>query len=102
MNMITHESKIKSPRPVFLRSGSRISAVRLRQKAIFRKLLKGGRKMTKVDLSKPNVPNQAPKWLGEYGKRLYPKLATYLNKNDKILRADEYCNNIVQLMMFIE
>ncbi|KWU09137.1 phage terminase small subunit P27 family [Lactobacillus crispatus] len=46
--------------------------------------------MTKVDLSKPNIPNQAPKWLGEYGKRLYPKLATYLNKNDKILRADEY------------
>lgn len=46
--------------------------------------------MNKVDLSKPKVPNQAPKWLGEYGKRLYPKLATYLNKNDKILRADEY------------
>ena len=88
--MITHESILKSPRPVFLRSGSRISAARSCQKVIFRKFLKGGRKMTKVDLSKPNVPNQAPKWLGEYGKRLYPKLATYLNKNDKILRADEY------------
>lgn len=46
--------------------------------------------MNKVDLSKPKVPNQAPKWLGTYGKYLYPKLATYLNKNDKILRADEY------------
>lgn len=46
--------------------------------------------MNKVDLSKPKVPNQAPKWLGIYGKYLYPKLATYLNKNDKILRADEY------------
>ena len=41
--------------------------------------------MNKVDLSKPKVPNQAPKWLGTYGKYLYPKLATYLNKNDKIL-----------------
>ena len=46
--------------------------------------------MNKVDLSKPKVPNQAPKWLGTYGKYLWPKLATYLNKNDKILRADEY------------
>ncbi|MBU5980050.1 phage terminase small subunit P27 family [Lactobacillus helveticus] len=46
--------------------------------------------MAKVDLTKPKVPNQAPKWLGTYGKYLYPKLATYLNKNDKILRADEY------------
>ena len=46
--------------------------------------------MVKVDLTKPKVPNQAPKWLGTYGKYLYPKLATYLNKNDKILRADEY------------
>ena len=75
---------------MFWGSGSRISVVGLYQNLIFRKFLKGGRKMTKVDLSKPNVPNQAPKWLGEYGKRLYPKLATYLNKNDKILRADEY------------
>lgn len=46
--------------------------------------------MSKVDLTSRNVPNQAPKWLGEYGKRLYPKLATYLNKSNKILRADEY------------
>ena len=46
--------------------------------------------MSKVDLTSRNVPNQAPKWLGEYGKRLYPKLATYLNKSHKILRADEY------------
>ena len=46
--------------------------------------------MAKVDLTKPKVPNQAPKWLGTYGKYLYPKLAAYLNKNDKILRADEY------------
>lgn len=43
-----------------------------------------------VDLSKPKVPDQAPKWLGTYGKYLWPKLATYLNKNNKILRADEY------------
>lgn len=46
--------------------------------------------MPKVDLSKKKVPNQAPKWLGVYGKHLYPKLATYINKNDAILRADEY------------
>lgn len=46
--------------------------------------------MERVDLTKPKVPDQAPKWLGTYGKYLYPKLATYLNKNDKILRADEY------------
>ncbi len=46
--------------------------------------------MSKVDLTSRNVPNQAPKWLGTYGKYLYPKLATYLNKSDKILRADEY------------
>lgn len=46
--------------------------------------------MSKVDLSKPKVPDQAPKWLGTYGKYLYPKLATYLNKNNKIIRADEY------------
>lgn len=46
--------------------------------------------MSKVDLTSRNVPNQAPKWLGTYGKYLYPKLATYLNKSNKILRADEY------------
>lgn len=46
--------------------------------------------MERVDLTKPKVPDQAPKWLGKYGRYLYPKLATYLNKNDKILRADEY------------
>ena len=46
--------------------------------------------MSRVDLTSRNVPNQAPKWLGTYGKYLYPKLATYLNKSDKILRADEY------------
>lgn len=46
--------------------------------------------MTKVDLTRPKVPNQAPKWLGTYGKYLWPKLANYLNKNQKILRADEY------------
>ncbi|TSO25301.1 phage terminase small subunit P27 family [Lactobacillus sp. LL6] len=46
--------------------------------------------MIKVDLSTPKVPTQAPKWLGTYGKYLYPKLANYLNKNSKILRADEY------------
>ena len=46
--------------------------------------------MSKVDLTSRNVPNQAPKWLGIYGKFLYPKLATYLNKSNKILRADEY------------
>lgn len=46
--------------------------------------------MERVDLTKPKVPDQAPKWLGKYGRNLYPKLATYLNKNDKILRADEY------------
>ncbi|MDF4142324.1 phage terminase small subunit P27 family [Lactobacillus kefiranofaciens] len=46
--------------------------------------------MSKVDLTSQNVPNQAPKWLGTYGKYLYPKLATYLNKSNKILRADEY------------
>lgn len=35
-----------------------------------------------VDLTKPKVPTQAPKWLGTYGK--------YLNKSNKIIRADEY------------
>lgn len=52
--------------------------------------MKGAEKLTKVDLTKPKMPNQAPKWLGTYGKYLYPKLVTYLNKSDKILRADEY------------
>ncbi|CCI86988.1 phage terminase small subunit P27 family [Lactobacillus gigeriorum] len=46
--------------------------------------------MANVDLSKPKVPTQAPKWLGTYGKYLWPKIANYLNKNPKILRADEY------------
>lgn len=46
--------------------------------------------MTKVDLTEPKVPNQAPKWLGTYGKYLWPKLVGYLNKNQKILRVDEY------------
>ena len=36
------------------------------------------------------MPETSPKWLGKYGKVLYPKLATYLNKNSKIIRADEY------------
>lgn len=38
----------------------------------------------------PKVPEVSPKWLGKYGKALYPKLAAYLNKNSKIIRADEY------------
>lgn len=46
--------------------------------------------MTNIDLSKPKVPTQAPKWLDNYGKRLWPKLASYLNKNSTVLRADEY------------
>lgn len=46
--------------------------------------------MRKVDLSRPKVPTQAPKWLGTYGKNIYSKLATYLNKNEKILRADQF------------
>lgn len=46
--------------------------------------------MPKVDLSVPKVPTQAPKFLGEYGKRLWPKVAAYLNKNPKILKADKY------------
>ncbi|MBD5429701.1 phage terminase small subunit P27 family [Lactobacillus sp.] len=46
--------------------------------------------MLKVDLSRPKVPTQAPKWLGTYGKNIYSKLATYLNKNDKIIRADQF------------
>ena len=36
------------------------------------------------------MPTQAPKWLDNYGKRLWPKLANYLNKNSKVLRVDEY------------
>lgn len=43
-----------------------------------------------VDLTKPKVPMQAPKWLGTYGKYLWPKLTAYLNKSNKIIRADEY------------
>lgn len=43
-----------------------------------------------VDLTKPKVPTQAPKWLGTYGKYLWPKLTAYLNKSNKIIRADEY------------
>ncbi|WP_294837332.1 phage terminase small subunit P27 family [uncultured Lactobacillus sp.] len=46
--------------------------------------------MTKVDLTVSKVPETSPKWLGKYGKVLYPKLAAYLNKNAKIIRADEY------------
>ena len=43
-----------------------------------------------VDLTKPKVATQAPKWLGTYGKYLWPKLTAYLNKSNKIIRADEY------------
>ncbi len=43
-----------------------------------------------VDLTKPKVPTQALKWLGTYGKYLWPKLTAYLNKSNKIIRADEY------------
>lgn len=46
--------------------------------------------MTYTDLNKPKVPTQAPKWLDKYGKLLWPKVASFLNKNAKILRADEY------------
>ena len=52
--------------------------------------MKGGVKLTKVDLTTSKVPETAPKWLGKYGKVLYPKIASYLNKNSKIIRADEY------------
>lgn len=52
--------------------------------------MKGGLKLTNVDLSRPKVQTQAPKWLDVYGKKLWPKLANYLNKNSKVLRADEY------------
>lgn len=52
--------------------------------------MKGGVKLTKVDLTVSKVPETAPKWLGKYGKVLYPKLVAYLNKNSKIIRADEY------------
>lgn len=52
--------------------------------------MKGGVKLTKVDLTTSKVPETAPKWLGKYGKVLYPKIAAYLNKNSKIIRADEY------------
>ena len=52
--------------------------------------MKGGVKLTKVDLTVSKVPETSPKWLGKYGKVLYPKLAAYLNKNAKIIRADEY------------
>lgn len=50
----------------------------------------GGVKLANVDLSRLKVPTQAPKWLDNYGKRLWPKLANYLNKNSKVLRVDEY------------
>lgn len=52
--------------------------------------MKGGVKLTKVDLTVSKVPETSPKWLGKYGKVLYPKIAAYLNKNSKIIRADEY------------
>lgn len=52
--------------------------------------MKGGVKLAKVDLTASKVPETAPKWLGKYGKILYPKLATYLNNNSKIIRADQY------------
>lgn len=52
--------------------------------------MKGGVKLAKVDLTVSKVPEISPKWLGKYGKILYPKLAAYLNKNSKIIRADEY------------
>ena len=45
--MITHESILKSPRPVFLRSGSRISAARLCQRLKFQVLLIGGESRTR-------------------------------------------------------
>ena len=56
----------------------------------FEIFLIGGVKLGNVDLTRPKVPTQAPKWLDNYGKRLWPKLANYLNKNSKVLRADEY------------
>ena len=52
--------------------------------------MKGGVKLAKVDLTASKVPEAAPKWLGKYGKILYPKLAAYLNNNSKIIRADQY------------
>lgn len=52
--------------------------------------MKGGVKLTKVDLTASKVPESSPKWLGKYGKVLYPKLAAYLNNNSKIIRADQY------------
>ena len=52
--------------------------------------MKGGVKLAKVDLTASKVPEAAPKWLGKYGKILYPKLAAYLNNHSKIIRADQY------------
>ena len=40
--MIYHKQNLKSPRPVFLRLGSRISAARLCQRLKFQVLLIGG------------------------------------------------------------
>lgn len=46
--------------------------------------------MTNVDLTKPKIPTTAPKFLDNYGKRLWSKLASYLNKNSKVIMADQY------------
>lgn len=90
VSVIIHESKIKRSPPRFLTSREPHQCHSLVSQKQFGSFTKGDESLTKVDLSMPKVPNQAPKWLGTYGKYLYPKLATYLNKSDKILRADEY------------
>lgn len=46
--------------------------------------------MTKADLTAPKVSEEPPKWLGTYGKNLWRRLSKYLNKNSKILKADQY------------
>lgn len=78
-----------TPRPLF-ENGGAASCNQLAPRKHFELFTKGDEKLPKVDLTSQNVPNQVPKWLGTYGKYLYPKLAAYLNKSNKILRADEY------------
>lgn len=62
----------------------------MRDKLNFESFLIGGSKIANVDLSSSKVPTQPPKFLDNYGKRLWPKLANYLNNNLPIVRADEY------------
>lgn len=44
----------------------------------------------KDDLTRAKLPLNPPKYLGDYGKQIWQYIIPFLNKNKKVIRADQY------------